>query len=142
MTRRTLLSAFVALFAMTLVTFIAGTGSARAQQSPNCCVYYMDVQVSANCFPIQYWIKWNNIPVGPGVINTNSNPPFPFVFAIPGMCPPAATFGGISLAGAAGPYATYNNPVTFNVNGCCLVARIGYDANGCIYIYIRQQASC
>jgi len=135
MTGRKLLSAFVALFAMTLLMLTAGTGSASAQQSPNCCVYFVDVQVSANCFPIPMWIKWNNVPNGPAAINGNGN----FVFAIPGMCPPASSFDGVSLAGAAGPYATYNHPVTFNVNGCCLVARIGYDANGCTYIYIRQQ---
>lgn len=136
MTRRKFLSAFVALVAMTAAMLVTGTRTASAQQSPNCCVYFVDVQ-GVNCVPFQMWVKWNNVPIQIG-INGNSNPQFPFVFAIPGMCPPAATFGGASLAGPAGPYATFNNLVTFNINGCCLLVRIGFDANGCTYIYVRQ----
>ncbi len=138
MTRRKLLSAFVTLFAMTLLTLTAGAGSARAQQNPNCCIYSIDVQISANCFPIQYWTKWNNTVYGPSVLNGNSAPGQPFVFLIPGGCPPAGTFNGISLTGPNGQFATYNNPVQFNVNGCCVVARTAYDGNGCPLIYLRQ----
>ncbi len=134
MTRRTLLSAFVGLFAMTLVTFIAGAGSASAQQNPNCCTYSVNIQgVPAGCFRVPFWILWNNTLVGPTVLAANGT----FTFPIPGNCPPAALFNGVSLGTPNGPFATYNNPVQFTVNGCCLVARITYDGNGCVVIYIR-----
>lgn len=138
MTRRKLLSAIVALIAMTAAMLVSDTRTASAQQNPNCCIYSLDVGgIGANCFPILYWIRWGNVVFGPNTVNSNSAPGPPFVFLIPGGCPPAATFNGISLTGPNGPFATYNNPVQFNVNNCCIVARITYDVNGCPLIYLR-----
>jgi len=134
MTRRKLLSTFIALFAMTLVTLMADAGSASAQQNPKCCTYTVNIQgVGADCFRVPFWILWDNTLVGPTVLTSNGV----FNFQVPGNCPPAALFNGVSLGTPNGPFATYNHPVQFRVNGCCLVARITYDADGCVVIYIR-----
>lgn len=141
MTKRNVLSTFIALMAMMTITIVAGTNTARAQQNLNCCIYTVDVAgVSPSCFPIRLWTRWSNGVFGPTIVNANGN--FVFATPTPPPCPPAATFIGASLAGPGGPYATFNNPVTFNVNGCCLIVRIGFDANGCLIIYIRQTSTC
>jgi len=117
-----------------VMAFAGNTNEAAAQQNPNCCSYFIDVaNVPAACFRIQVWTRWGIGVFGPDVIAANGV----FAFAVPGACPPASNFIGASLAGPGGPYATFNNPVKFIVNGCCLWARISFNAAGCPYITIR-----
>jgi hypothetical protein len=134
MTRRTLLSTLAAVIVGLVMAFTANTTEAVAQQNPNCCNYFIDVAgVPATCFRIQVWTRWSIGVIGPDVIAANGL----YVYPVPGLCPPAANFVGASLAGPGGPYATFNNPVHFIVNGCCMIVRIAFDVNGCPYIYVR-----
>jgi hypothetical protein len=134
MTRRTLLSTLAAVIVGLVIAFTGTTTEVAAQQNPNCCTYFIDVAgVPASCFRIQVWTRWSLGVIGPDVIAANGV----FAYPIPGVCPPAANFVGASLAGPGGPFASFNNPVRFIVNGCCLVVRIAFDVNGCPYIYIR-----
>jgi len=135
MKRRTFLT-LLAAFAGLVMAFAATTDTASAQQNLNCCTYSVDIAgVPAACFRIPLWTRWSNGVFGPQLFLANGV--FVFNTPTPPACPPAATFIGASLQGAGGPFATFNNPVKFNVNGCCLMARIGFDAAGCLIIYIR-----
>jgi hypothetical protein len=141
MTRRTIFSALVAIFVTTLAMIVAPGSSASAQQNPNCCTYTVDIAgIAPTCFPFRLTTVWNcggvktfdfKTYLANGVYVEPLNPPG----APP--CPPACKFAGAGLNGPGGPFATFNNPVRFNVNGCCMVVRIGFDANGCVTIFIR-----
>lgn len=137
MMRRRFLSA-LAIALLALVMAFAGSNTASAQQNLNCCNYFVDINVPAGCFGpgIRLWTRWSTGVIGPVVLNANGV--FAFATPAPGVCPPASNFVGASLAGPLGPWAVFNGPLQFNVNGCCLVARIGFDANGCVIIYIRR----
>ncbi len=117
-----------------LIVSFSTTRTAVAQQNPNCCTCSIDIAVDPLCLPISIWSTWSNGSPGPVVINANGIYTFPI--PTPPSCPPAANLLGVSLAGASGPFASYNNPVFFTVNGYCLVARITYDG-GCPVLYIR-----
>jgi hypothetical protein len=135
MTRRTLLATLAAA-AITLVMALAGTtGTATAQQNPNCCIYTVDINLPTACITpgIKMWTRWSNGVFGPQVFFANGTTVFP----VPGGCPPAANFIGASLAGPGGPWAMFGAPLQFNVNGCCMVVRTAFDANGCPIIYVR-----
>lgn len=134
MTRRALLSSLSAIILGIVMAFAAPDTVSAQQQSPLCCTYTVDIQIPASCFRVLLWTRWSNGVFGPQIFAANGV--YTFNTPTPPVCPPAATFIGASLAGAGGPFASYNNPVQFNVNGCCLVARITY-VNGCTYIYIR-----
>jgi len=136
MTRRALLSALATALVWLVMAFAVSTETATAQQNLNCCTYTVDIAgVPASCFRVPLWTRWSNGVFGPQLFLANGV--FVFNTPTPPPCPPAALFGGASLAGPAGPFASFNNPVQFKVNGCCLVVRIAYDSAGCVYIYIR-----
>jgi hypothetical protein len=137
MKRRAYLSSLAALFAIAVI-FCTGTREATAQQNPQCCVFYVDIAgFPPSCFPANLWTDWTGGVSGPVSLIGNATFPFPAVFAVPQPCPPAADFKGVSLAGEKGPWATFNNPVQFNVGRCCFIARVSFDQNGCVYITIR-----
>ena len=141
MTRRNALSTLVALFMTTIAMLFTSGASASAQQNPNCCTYTVDIAgIPSACFPFRLTTRWDcggTITFDFKTYSTNGvyveplNPPG----APP--CPPACKFLGAGLNGPGGPFATFNNPVQFNVNGCCMVVRIGFDVNGCLIVYIR-----
>jgi hypothetical protein len=129
-------SILFAVLAGAVMLFAAPT-QAAAQQDSNCCRFFVDVEgVSNSCFPFRLWTLWHPSGVlGPIVVAGNGVTTHP---APPNNCPPAEIFRGASLAGNAGPWATFNNPIVYRVNGCCLVVRIGFTDTGCVIIHIRQ----
>jgi hypothetical protein len=139
MTRRTMLSTLAAIIIGMVMAFAGTTSTASAQQNLNCCTYTVDINIPAACYGIngvRLWTRWSTGVIGPQIFNANGVYVFPT--PAPGICPPASNFIAASLASAVGPWAVFNGPLQFNVNGCCLVARIGFDAAGCTIIYIRR----
>lgn len=135
MTRRTALSAFIALFAMTLITLITAAGSARAQQNPNCCTYTVDVQgVPASCFPFRIYYRWSCLPapvISPYTANGITIAPIPNVTP----CPPSVCkLTGISLDGIN--FILPNEAKRFIMGNCCYLLTFDFDINGCIYIKV------
>lgn len=115
--------------------FAVTTERGAAQQNTACCSYFVDSQIPATCYPVPLTTLWSTGFVGPVMILGNgltqhNAPP-------QGMsCPPSAVFFGATLTGMP-PFASWNNIQQYTVNGCCLLIRIGFDAAGCTYIYIR-----
>ena len=134
MTRRTLFSTAAAMFLAFVVSFLAATDHASAQQNQNCCTYTVDVAGFApTCFPFTVFSVWGNgFPPG-AVIGNNGVTVHNLTWA----CPPSSPFFGASINMQFGPFASFNNPVQYNFNGCCGWVRISYDAGGCVYITIR-----
>lgn len=132
MRRRTLLPMLAVMF-VALMSFMATTQEAAAQcPSQTCCTFKIDVNVPANCLPFNIHTFWANgfppgIPINANGITTHG---------LPWACPPTSQFFGASINGLF-PLASWNNPVQYNVNGCCLVIRIGCDINGCMTIHVR-----
>lgn len=135
MTRRTVLSSFVALVVLTIATLAGGTNTARAQQNPTCCTYTVDIQVfTASCFPFRLYTQWNCFAAPLVTVYTGNGT---YVVPIPALtpCPPASCkLGGVSLDGIdfVGP----NQVKKFKIGNCCYTLDFGYDINGCIYIKI------
>lgn len=129
MTRKNLFSMLTAMF-LGLVLALATTNEASAQQNQNCCTYTTDVAVPATCLPFNIQSFWaNGFPVVIGVNGVT-------VHNLPWACPPASVFFGASINGLF-PIASFNNPQSYNVNGCVLTVRIIFDANGCPVIFVR-----
>lgn len=128
--RKTFLSALAVMFTALILAFTA-TDEATAQLDPNCCTYILDINVPPSCFPFNIQSFWGSgFPIV-GPINANGVTVHP----VPPPCPPASFFGA-SINGMF-PIAVHNGHVCYNVNGCNLVVRIGFD-NGCVRIHVRQ----
>ena len=137
MTRRTLLATLAAALIGFIMAFAGTTHTAHAQQNLNCCTYTVDINLPAACIGpgIKLWTRWSTGVIGPQIFNANGV--YVYATPAPGICPPASNFVGASLASALGPWAVFNGPLKFTVNGCCMMVRIGFDANGCTIIYVR-----
>ena len=133
MRSRTLLSTLAVMLVGLMMSFAATTKEAMAQQNQNCCTYTVDCLVPASCLPFNVHTIWGNGFPPPANIVANGATTFP----LPWACPPSSVFFGASINAPFGPFASYNNPLQYNANGCCLVIRITYDANGCPLIYVR-----
>lgn len=123
------------MFTALVLSFTMSTSEAFAQQDQNCCKYIIDVdQVPRTCFPFDICTYWANgfPPVIPPVSIVSNGVT---THGLPWACPPSSVFFGASI-NCQFPIAAYNNPVCYNVNGCNLVIRIGYD-NGCVRIHVR-----
>ena len=136
MSQKRFFSMLAALMVGVVLSFAGVTDRASAQQNVNCCTYTFDVNVPPACLPINVWSLWDCGIFGPQPIVANGVQTFPL--PTPG-CPPACIFFGVSLTGFA-PWASFNNPKVYNVNGCCLVARVSFTATGCVHVTIRQTA--
>ncbi len=127
---------FFALFALVVATLAVIGQTARAQAPiPNaCCTFTVDVAgIAATCFPLKLTTRWTG-GIQSDPIAGNGVFVLPITFA---PCPPPpAQFGWASLNGGA-TMAWWNFPMNFLVNGCCITARIGTDAAGCIIVYLR-----
>jgi len=135
MTRRTVLSSFIALVILTIAALAGGASTARAQQNPNCCTYTVDIQgVPALCFPLRVYTQWSCFAT-PLVNNYTGNGVY--IAPIPGLvpCPPASCkLTGVSLDGVN--FIPPNTTKRFLIGNCCYVISFGYDINGCCYIKI------
>lgn len=132
MRRRTFLSTLAVMFTALVLSFTMSTDEASAQQDQNCCKYIIDVaQVPRTCFPFNIHTFWAN--GFPAPINIASNGETGY--AVPWPCPPSSVFFGASINGQF-PIASFNEPARYNVNGCCLMVRIGFDG-GCVRIHVR-----
>lgn len=133
MKRRALLSTLAIMFTMLVMSFATTTNEAIAQQNQNCCTYTVDIAgVPASCFPFNICSFWANGNPIAGPFNNNGVT----VHNLPWVCPPSSVFFGASI-NCMFPIASFNNPVPYNINGCCLRVRIGFDVNGCVIIYVR-----
>jgi hypothetical protein len=134
MTRRTLFSMLAATIAAFAIMFTFGASGAKAQQNQNCCTYTVDVaNFAGTCFPFNVNTVWGNgfppaAPIGGNGVTVHN---------LPWGCPPSSVFFGASINAMFGPFASFNNPVQYNFNGCCGWVRIAFDQNGCVYITIR-----
>jgi len=136
MIRRAALSTFVAILVTVIVSLVAGTSPASAQQNPACCFYTVDIQgVPANCFDFKVYFRWDCNPNQQATIYA-TNGIFVAPIPTPPPCPPACRLGTISLnemQGFIGPNQTF----TYKVKDCCITATFDFDSNGCIYIKVR-----
>lgn len=136
MTRRTLLSTFIALVVLTVASLMGST--AHAQQNPNCCTYTVEIRgVRDACFPITLATIWTCLPHT--LFNSyRSNGVFvqPLPFPSPTPCPPAAPclLSGISLDNAT--FVGPNKSQRYMIGNCCYLLHYGFDPLGCIYITI------
>lgn len=126
MRRRTFISALAVMFVTLVMSLMATTNEAAAQH------YTVDVDgFRDGCFKFELNTYWNvAFPVV--TITGNGITTHPVAWA----CPPATDFFGASINGQF-PIATYNEPVKYIVNGCCMVVRISFDRAGCPVITIR-----
>ena len=136
MKRWRLFSTLAALLTGVVMT-LATTTQVAAQQNPDCCIYFVDVQgVSNSCFPFRLWTLWHPSGVlGPIAITSNGTTQHR---TPPNNCPPAEIFRGASLAGPLGPWATPSERRVFRVNDCCLEVSIDFSDFGCVVIHVRQ----
>ncbi len=131
--RRSLFPALAIIIAGLVITLMAVTNEAIAQQNQNCCTYTIDVAgVPASCFPFNIQTFWGNgFPPPVNIGGNGVTPPQ----GLPWPCPPSSVFFGASINGLF-PIAAFNSPVQYNVNGCCLWVRIGF-VGGCTVIHVR-----
>jgi hypothetical protein len=135
MTRRTILSMLVALFAAVLANF-GGTSTASAQ----CCRFTVniDCNVPAACLPINVKTNWTGGGVNASQLNvaatTGCNTNVFGIVAVP--CPPQPVLNVYSLAGGAGiPFGAPPTRVALP-GGCCVWTWATFDASGCVIIHI------
>ncbi len=134
MTRRTVLSTFIALVVMTILMLVGNAGSARAQQNLRCCTYTVAIDGLSNACPnIRLAARWDCLKTS---IITSYTSNGIFVQPTPGPipCPPACRLTGISLDNVnfIGP----NETKTYKIGDCCYRLSFGFDNSGCIYIKI------
>lgn len=129
-----ILTRIVLGFALVLAMLAAFSRPTAAQQPlPNpCCTFTVDVAgFNPACFPVKLLTRWSG-QAQTDVIGGNG------VFVLPIIpCPPVpAQFFYASLDGGI-TQAWFNAPAKTVVNGCCFITRIGFDATGCIIVYLR-----
>ncbi len=135
MTGTTILSAFVALFMLTVASFVGSTTTARAQQNPNCCTYTVAIDgIRPACFPFRIAFRWSCFSDQSSIVSYPGNGSY--TAPIPGFtpCPPACRLADISLDGVN--YVGPNETKRFVIGNCCYLVSFLYDTNGCIYIKI------
>ena len=130
MTRRTLL-AMLATALFTMLTMVAGTSRASAQ-NPNCCTFqtFVGGAYPPSCYPFKVLTRWSSGLNSFGVTGAGvyTNP-------VPGPCPPGPTFTWASFDGGITTYPLgFTGFVT--INGCNRVVTIQLDQNGCVQIKI------
>ncbi len=134
MTRRTVLSTFIALFAMTIM-LVGSTSPASAQIE--CCTYTVTVTGLTNsCLPIVLGARWDCLA---NTVSTTYTSNGVFTQPIPGLtpCPPArCRLLGISLNNST--FVGPNETKRFMIGNCCYLVHYGFNPIGCIDITITR----